>query len=368
MPLYMDCHHLPGIRLEDAKVAHIRDVAVQAKYGVKYHQFWVNEEKEMAFCLVEGPSKEACQATHMEANFMTACNIVEVDGGLYSAFMAYGQAIDHGVVMEKDDLPDSGFRFILTLDIIALTQVTNSVDFEQLKFPEAPRNIAHEYISKHQGRLLKQLQKESIIATFMTPEGALRCALAIKDDYDRRYADSAESPWNIRYKMGISVGQPVTEHEDRLFEKAIRDSSRLCKVAANGHIKVSSEIGKLSFLCEDEIIAHKLSVLDITEQQFFNQLFDLVEARFADDDFTVDNLSREIGLSRSQLYRKTLSLTGNSPVEFIRDIKLQKAFYLIRQTPKNISEIALEVGINNPSYFSKCFQKKYGIAPSQLAV
>ncbi|MCG8578945.1 MAG: helix-turn-helix transcriptional regulator [Bacteroidales bacterium] len=119
---------------------------------------------------------------------------------------------------------------------------------------------------------------------------------------------------------------------------------------------------------KNHIVSHNLSVLDITEQQFLNKLSDLVEDRFADDDFSVNNLSREICSSRSQLYRRTRSHTVNSPVEFIRDIKLQKAFFLIQQTARNISGNALEVGINNPSYFSKYFQKKYGITPSQLAV
>ena len=84
--------------------------------------------------------------------------------------------------------------------------------------------------------------------------------------------------------------------------------------------------------------------------------------------FNVKTLSREIGVSRPHLYRKLRSLTGSSPVSFIRDLRMGKALTLIKQSKKNITEIALDVGMNNASYFAKCFFEKYGVLPSQIAV
>ncbi|WP_410267563.1 helix-turn-helix domain-containing protein [Cyclobacterium sp.] len=75
-----------------------------------------------------------------------------------------------------------------------------------------------------------------------------------------------------------------------------------------------------------------------------------------------------MGISKPQLYRKISALTGRSPVSFICDIRLQKALSLLKENKYNISEIALEVGYNNPSYFSKCFNEKYGVNPSQIAI
>jgi AraC-like DNA-binding protein len=63
-----------------------------------------------------------------------------------------------------------------------------------------------------------------------------------------------------------------------------------------------------------------------------------------------------------------IAITGRSPVSFIRDIRLNKALSLIRENKYNLSEIALEVGYNSPSYFSKCFQEKYGIQPSKITL
>jgi AraC-like DNA-binding protein len=105
-----------------------------------------------------------------------------------------------------------------------------------------------------------------------------------------------------------------------------------------------------------------------SEQTFLDSLLDITESRFSDYTFGVDGLSREIGISRPQLYRKVFAITGRSPVSFIRDIRLQKALSLLKENKYNISEIAMEVGYNNPSYFSKCFQEKYGVNPSRIAV
>ena len=70
-------------------------------------------------------------------------------------------------------------------------------------------------------------------------------------------------------------------------------------------------------------------------------------------------------MSKSLLHKKIVSLTGEPPVEFIRRIKLNKAAKLIENKFGNLSEIALEVGFNNPSYFAECFKKQFGVTPSQ---
>jgi len=368
MPLFMDYHIAPGITVEYAKTAHMEDLAVQDKYGVKYHQFWVNEEAGMVFCLMEGPDMESCVATHREANGVEVCNIIEVDGGMYSAFMAYGQELDVDVVMKSPEQPDTGYRFILTLDIISLTTLKESINFDKLKFPEKPRQVAGDIIHRYQGRILQQLQNDCLISTFYTPESAVQCAVSIKEEFKKNITKDKDNGWNIKFKMGISVGQPVTEQEDRIFEKAVSQSYRFCKIAEDGEIMTSKLVGKLSLFCDEEIEKKTLKVINEVEENFLEKLFTIVEGNFPDEAFSVESLSREIGVSRPHLYRKIRNLTGTSPILFIRDLRMSKALFLIKQRKKNITEIALDVGINNPSYFAKCFQEKYGILPSQIAV
>lgn len=82
MPLYMDEHrNVEGLSAEAVADAHRRDVEVQDKHGVKYHQYWFNEDAGRVFCLVEAPSREAAEAVHREAHGLVADDIVEVKQG-----------------------------------------------------------------------------------------------------------------------------------------------------------------------------------------------------------------------------------------------------------------------------------------------
>jgi AraC-like DNA-binding protein len=72
-------------------------------------------------------------------------------------------------------------------------------------------------------------------------------------------------------------------------------------------------------------------------------------------------------MSRVQLFRKLRALTDQSPVEFIRAIKLKRAAALLEHHAGNISEIAYQVGFNNPAYFAQCFRKLFGVSPKEYA-
>ena len=87
----------------------------------------------------------------------------------------------------------------------------------------------------------------------------------------------------------------------------------------------------------------------------------------AADLLRVENLSVELGMSRVHLYKKLLALTGKSPIEFIRTIRLQHAAQLLEKSQLTISEIAYKVGFNNPKYFTKYFKEEYKMLPSAYA-
>jgi len=112
----------------------------------------------------------------------------------------------------------------------------------------------------------------------------------------------------------------------------------------------------------------KLQPKDITitstDEKFMQRVMDIVEINISNPDFSVNMLINEIGLSRMQLHRKLRSLTDQSTNEFIRTIRLKRAALLLKKHSGNISEIAYEVGFNNPAYFSECFKKQFGVLPS----
>jgi transcriptional regulator GlxA family with amidase domain len=86
----------------------------------------------------------------------------------------------------------------------------------------------------------------------------------------------------------------------------------------------------------------------------------------ADANFGVEDLGREIGMSRMQLYRKLQALTDLSPSDFMKKVRLQRAAQLLLQGSGNVSEISYQVGFSSHAYFSKCFHDQYGKTPSEF--
>jgi AraC-like DNA-binding protein len=367
MPLFMDIHLVGEVSLEDTRKAHLADLAVQEKYGVTYHQYWFNEEAGTVYCLMEGPDKESCEATHREANGITACQITEVEGGMYDLFMGENQKVDHGLVRKESGEVDAGYRYILTLDIIAKTKNTGSIDFNQLKLPKIPRNKALQIIGECNGKEIKKEGFDSIVAVFETPEKVLNCAYTIQKEFLKNHSVPGSENGTISFNMGISAGQPLTETEG-FFEEAIKLSKRLCLIAGDTEITTSRLFEELCMANEIVRKHMRFRIIKPAEQKFLNNFLEITEKHYAEHEFGVEFLSRDMAVSQPQLYRKVTALTGRSPVNFIRDIRLNKALSLIKENKYNLSEIALEVGYNSPSYFSKCFHEKFGIKPSAIAV
>ncbi len=109
------------------------------------------------------------------------------------------------------------------------------------------------------------------------------------------------------------------------------------------------------------------SELEITslDEKLIKKAINIVEDNIADASFTVENLSKQLGMSRVYLYKKLLSITGKSPTEFIRIIRLKRGAQLLEKSQMNISEVAYEVGFNSPRYFSKYFKEEYGMLPTE---
>lgn len=113
----------------------------------------------------------------------------------------------------------------------------------------------------------------------------------------------------------------------------------------------------------------KASELQITplDEQFINSATQHVERNIANAEYSVEDLCRELGLSRALFFRKMTSLTGKSPLEFIRTIRMQQAAQLLEKSQLTVAEIAYKVGFNNPKYFSKYFKEIYHVLPSAYA-
>lgn len=99
---------------------------------------------------------------------------------------------------------------------------------------------------------------------------------------------------------------------------------------------------------------------------FAEQLNEVIRKNLSNPNLKMEELGEEMGLGRVQLYRKVKAITGVTPVELLRRIRLQEAYVLLGSTTKTIAEIAFEVGFNTPGYFSKCFKEEYGKLPGEI--
>jgi YesN/AraC family two-component response regulator len=100
------------------------------------------------------------------------------------------------------------------------------------------------------------------------------------------------------------------------------------------------------------------------DETLIKKAIQYVESNISRSELSVEELSRELGMSRVHLYKKLRSITGKSPIEFIRIIRLKRAAQLLRESQRNVSEIAYQVGFGNPKCFSKYFKEEFGVLPS----
>ncbi|TDO73317.1 signal transduction histidine kinase [Flavobacterium chryseum] len=128
----------------------------------------------------------------------------------------------------------------------------------------------------------------------------------------------------------------------------------------------STERLKAKFSSEDNFVPSEITVSSLDEE-LLKKAFKIVEENISNEQFDIPFFCSELGVSRTMLFLKIKAWTNYTPNEFIHEIRLKRAAQLLEQNKLNIAEVSYKVGFNNPKYFSKCFQKRYGETPSQFA-
>ncbi|MDI3320861.1 hybrid sensor histidine kinase/response regulator transcription factor [Pinibacter soli] len=105
--------------------------------------------------------------------------------------------------------------------------------------------------------------------------------------------------------------------------------------------------------------------IESEDERLMNEVMKYLDENLTDTQLSVEALSRQVGMSRSSLYSRLLELTGQTPVEFIRSVKLDKAAVLLEKSDMNIAQIAYSVGFATPNYFAKSFKAKFNMLPSE---
>jgi signal transduction histidine kinase/DNA-binding response OmpR family regulator len=107
----------------------------------------------------------------------------------------------------------------------------------------------------------------------------------------------------------------------------------------------------------------KISCLD---EQFLNRVLFVIDEHISEENFSIEEFGKDVGMSRSQIHRKLKALTGKSTSLYLRTVRLSKAKQMIEAKKGNISEISYQVGFSSPAYFSRCFKEEFGYTPSEI--
>lgn len=130
------------------------------------------------------------------------------------------------------------------------------------------------------------------------------------------------------------------------------------------HLIALRQQRKRVFLQSVEVRAEDLTVSKIDED-FLKKAVEAIERNLDNTAYSVEKFSEDMCMSRMNLYRKLQMLTGQSPTEFIRGIRLKQAARLLEETALSVTEVADRVGFSTASYFSKCFKEMFGVLPTQ---
>ena len=120
----------------------------------------------------------------------------------------------------------------------------------------------------------------------------------------------------------------------------------------------------ISFSQKVDVSPGEITITSLDEK-LIDKAIKVVEEHIADADFSVEDLGSAVGLSRSHLYKKLMSITGKGPAEFIRTIRLKRGRQLLEKSQLQIAEVAYLVGFNSPKRFSKNFRIEFGMSPSE---
>jgi YesN/AraC family two-component response regulator len=127
--------------------------------------------------------------------------------------------------------------------------------------------------------------------------------------------------------------------------------------------KLQEKYSKVDFIPVKKSEEKKLSNL---EEQFISKVMEVIEQHISEEEFSIEQFGKEVGMSRVQLHRKLKALSGKSASHYLRSVRLSKAKQMIEEEKGNISEIAYSVGFSSPQYFTRCFKEEFGFPPSDL--
>lgn len=353
----MDVHIVPGVKARNVAEAHRQDLLHQEEYGCKCMTYWIDEARESIFCLIEAPDKDTVKEMHSKAHGLVPNKVVEVSSSLVQSFL--GRIYDPEKAETSPDglkvFSDSGFRILLitkTTDPLLLQHHFGKDAATAMILEESI--VFRKNIAQYEGAEI-QHGGNGFIISFASASKAIACALSIQNDLPEKTAA------HLELRMSITSGEPI-EKSDKLFGDAIERAHHYFILPDNIKLTVASSVKELA--SKDYFHHHNFNSLSHTDELLLDSLVKTLNTHWQRSEFDVDEFAREMAMSNSQLYRKTMALTGLSPNILLKEYRLEKAMDLMKKDYYTISQITFDCGFTSPSYFTKCFKKKFGILPA----
>lgn len=237
MAIYMDRHVLTGSTAADVAAAHLSDLEIQDRYGVRFLTYWFDQQRGTAFCLVDAPDIEAVQCVHRQAHGFVASEVVEVSLSAVEAFL--GRIHDPEPASQRSQgIAEGGHRTILFTDIVGSTAMTSRLgDRMATELIRAHDAVVRRGLAQFSGREVKHTG-DGIMATFAATAAAVDCARTIQQDFKRYNCGNSEP---IHVRIGLDCGEPIEDSND-LFGSTVQLAARLCALASGEQILVSENV------------------------------------------------------------------------------------------------------------------------------
>ena len=218
----MDRHEFTGLTATDAANMHLKDMELQDQFGVQLLTYWFDYDRQTAFCLANAPRADTVRALHGASHGAIPNQVIEVDQRVVERFMG-------GIVAHELGEPyvETAFRTILFTDLEGSTSLTQQLgDARAMAMLRTHDEIIRDSVRRHGGSEVKHTG-DGLMAAFPSVSGAIDGAVLMQ----QRFANGDEIAFPLRIRIGMSAGEPVTEHSD-FFERPF-SSLRASPLAPN---------------------------------------------------------------------------------------------------------------------------------------
>jgi len=232
MPIFMDRHYSENPTREAVELAHLKDLEIQEKYGVKFITYWFDEERGTTFCLVEANNESTIKAVHAEAHGDMPNEIIPVDPDTVRLFLG---RLEDPVAAEDQTAEkiDSAFRIIMFTDLEGSTAMTTALgDHKSMHLLHIHNAITRNAIKDHNGREIKHTG-DGFMVSFVSADNGTQCAATIQQAFAANNTNTPEQEMHVR--IGLSAGEPVEENND-LFGSTVQMAARVCNSASPDQI------------------------------------------------------------------------------------------------------------------------------------